>query len=68
VCFQSVRLLARCVSRYYLLFVFNQKKKKPCYHSRDANDVRVDGAHTLEQVVSQMNFAKEQRGEGIELN
>ncbi|MEO8438093.1 MAG: hypothetical protein ABI562_06500 [Chloroflexota bacterium] len=35
---------------------------KPCYHSKDANKVRVDGAHTLEQVSSQMAFLREQRG------
>jgi len=35
---------------------------KPCYHSKDANKVRVDGAHTLEQVSSQMAFLRGQRG------
>jgi hypothetical protein len=35
---------------------------KPCYHSRDANKVRVDGAHTLQQVEAQMAFLEERRG------
>ncbi|MGE0307647.1 MAG: hypothetical protein AB7Q27_18020, partial [Acidimicrobiia bacterium] len=35
---------------------------KPCYHSKDANKVGVDGAHTLAQVSSQMAFLREQRG------
>ncbi|MBI4884650.1 MAG: radical SAM domain-containing protein [Actinobacteria bacterium] len=35
---------------------------KPCYHSKDANKVRVDGAHTLEQVTRQMAFLREHRG------
>lgn len=34
----------------------------PCYHSRDANRVEVDGAHTLRQVGEQMCFMREQRG------
>lgn len=34
----------------------------PCYHSRDANQVAVDGAHTLEQVDAQMKFMSERRG------
>ena len=29
---------------------------KPCYHSSDANKVRVDGPHTLEEVNRQMEF------------
>ena len=29
---------------------------KPCYHSSDANKVRVDGPHTLEEVERQMQF------------
>jgi hypothetical protein len=36
----------------------------PCYHSRDANRVRVDGAHTLREVDSQMAYLREQRGPG----
>lgn len=36
---------------------------KPCYHSRDANLVRVDGPHTLQQVRQQMHFMKERRGD-----
>jgi hypothetical protein len=34
----------------------------PCYHSRDANRVRVDGAHTLAEVERQMAFLRQQRG------
>lgn len=34
----------------------------PCYHSRDANKVRVDGSHTVEQVHAQMAFLAERRG------
>ena len=34
---------------------------KPCYHSRDANHVRVDGPHTLFQIESQMAFLRTNR-------
>jgi hypothetical protein len=34
----------------------------PCYHSRDANHVRVDGPHTLAEVKSQMRLLRERRG------
>lgn len=34
----------------------------PCYHSRDANRVRVDGAHTLAQVEQQFAMLRERRG------
>ncbi len=34
----------------------------PCYHSRDANQVRVDGPHTLAQVRAQMGLLRDQRG------
>jgi hypothetical protein len=34
----------------------------PCYHSRDANRVRVDGAHTREQVAAQMAALRRLRG------
>jgi hypothetical protein len=34
----------------------------PCYHSRDANQVRVDGPHTLGQVRAQLGLLREQRG------
>lgn len=34
----------------------------PCYHSRDANQVRVDGAHTLGEVRAQMGLLRELRG------
>jgi len=34
----------------------------PCYHSRDANRVRVDGAHTLREVEAQMALLRRERG------
>jgi hypothetical protein len=34
----------------------------PCYHSRDANQVRVDGRHTLAEVRAQMRLLRERRG------
>ena len=34
----------------------------PCYHSADANKVRVDGTHTVAEVASQMAFLHEMRG------
>jgi len=34
----------------------------PCYHSRDANRVRVDGAHTLREVAAQMALLRRERG------
>ena len=34
----------------------------PCYHSKDANKVRVDGQHTLAQVEAQMRLLAEKRG------
>lgn len=34
----------------------------PCYHSREANRVRVDGAHTVERVTAQMDLLRERRG------
>jgi len=34
----------------------------PCYHSRDANRVRVDGPHTLAQVRAQMALLQRVRG------
>jgi hypothetical protein len=37
-------------------------KCTPCYHSRDANQVRVDGPHTREQVTAQMRLLRELRG------
>lgn len=36
----------------------------PCYHSRDANRVPTDGAHTVEQVQAQMALLREIRGPG----
>ncbi len=34
----------------------------PCYHSRDANRVRVDGSHTVRQVRAQMRLLRQRRG------
>lgn len=34
----------------------------PCYHSADANRVRVDGPHTVAQVRDQMRFLRRERG------
>jgi sulfatase maturation enzyme AslB (radical SAM superfamily) len=34
----------------------------PCYHSRDANRVRIDGAHTLAEVGRQMALLRRRRG------
>lgn len=34
----------------------------PCYHSRDANQVRVDGTHTLAEVTEQMKLLRAARG------
>src|SRR5919197_5726609 len=34
----------------------------PCYHSREANQVRVDGAHTLAEVGRQLAFLRARRG------
>ncbi|MEO8851186.1 MAG: hypothetical protein ABI360_05600 [Allobranchiibius sp.] len=34
----------------------------PCYHSRDANQVRVDGQHTITEVVRQMALLRKIRG------
>ena len=34
----------------------------PCYHSRDANRVRVDGGHTLTNVAAQMGLLRRLRG------
>ena len=35
---------------------------KPCYHSADANKVRVDGAPTIAEVDRQMAFLEQARG------
>ncbi|MDR3079843.1 MAG: radical SAM domain-containing protein, partial [Streptomyces sp.] len=37
-------------------------KCTPCYHSRDANAVRIDGPHTREQVAAQMRLLRKLRG------
>lgn len=34
----------------------------PCYHSADANKVRVDGAHTLREIRRQMDYLRRVRG------
>jgi len=34
----------------------------PCYHSRDANQVRVDGPHTLARIEEQMALLERRRG------
>ncbi len=34
----------------------------PCYHSAEANKVRIDGAHTLAEVTRQMEFFRRTRG------
>jgi hypothetical protein len=36
----------------------------PCYHSRDANRVRTDGGHTVQEVDRQMAYLRAQRGPG----
>ena len=36
----------------------------PCYHSRDANRVRIDGDHTLTEIDTQMAYLRERRGPG----
>lgn len=33
----------------------------PCYHSEDANKVKIDGKHTIEQVKSQMEYLHRKR-------
>ncbi|MDY7101744.1 MAG: radical SAM domain-containing protein [Actinomycetota bacterium] len=37
---------------------------RPCYHSTDANRVRVDGPHTIAEVDAQMGFLRRVRGPG----
>ncbi|MEW2634315.1 radical SAM domain-containing protein [Streptomyces sp. NPDC048389] len=37
-------------------------KCTPCYHSRDANQVRVDGPHTHDQIAAQMRLLRQLRG------
>src|SRR4051812_21896719 len=36
----------------------------PCYHSRDANRVRIDGAHTVAEIDRQMAYLRRRRGAG----
>jgi hypothetical protein len=35
---------------------------KPCYHSKDANRVAIDGPHTIREVERQMAFLESERG------
>lgn len=35
---------------------------KPCYHSAEANQVRIDGSHTLREVERQMRYLRQERG------
>jgi len=37
---------------------------KPCYHSAEANKVRIDGHHTLTEIDEQMRFLRQERGHG----
>lgn len=37
---------------------------RPCYHAANANEVRVDGAHTVAEVERQMAYFRAQRGPG----
>ncbi len=37
---------------------------KPCYHSAEANKVRVDGQHTLAEIDRQMAYLRSERGHG----
>ncbi len=37
---------------------------KPCYHSADANKVRIDGPHTLTEIDRQMAYLRKRRGNG----
>ena len=37
---------------------------KPCYHSADANRVRIDGPHTIAEVTKQMRYLQQRRGFG----
>ena len=34
----------------------------PCYHSREANRVRIDGGHTVREIDAQMALLRERRG------
>ena len=36
----------------------------PCYHSRDANRVRIDGPHTVREIDEQMALLRRERGPG----
>jgi hypothetical protein len=36
----------------------------PCYHAREANSVRTDGAHTVDEIDRQMGYLRSVRGTG----
>lgn len=36
----------------------------PCYHAREANRVRTDGAHTVDEIERQMAYLRQVRGHG----
>src|SRR3954449_8317899 len=36
----------------------------PCYHSRDANRVRIDGPHAIGEIDAQMALLRRRRGQG----
>jgi hypothetical protein len=36
----------------------------PCYHSREANRVRTDGEHTIDEIERQMAYLRRERGPG----
>ncbi|WP_329138447.1 radical SAM domain-containing protein [Streptomyces sp. NBC_01476] len=66
---EAVRTPAQIIGRHGLscegthgVFPRCNLKCTPCYHSRDANQVRVDGAHTREHVAAQMGLLRRLRG------
>ncbi|MFH0241454.1 radical SAM domain-containing protein [Streptomyces sp. HK10] len=66
---QSARTPAQVIGRHAVgcegthgVFPRCNLKCTPCYHSRDANAVRVDGPHTREQVAAQMGLLRRLRG------
>jgi len=36
----------------------------PCYHSKEADLVRIDGEHTIREVEKQMTYLRKRRGPG----
>ncbi len=66
---ESVRTPAQLVGRHALgcegthgVFPKCNLTCSPCYHSRDANQVRVDGAHTVAEVEAQLAYLERARG------